>query len=67
MKRHWLVHVFATACRQVLQTALRVLVTILVSAVSLMVMLRYLGVPVPGPEQLLKSVEGLSELAKVLS
>jgi hypothetical protein len=54
--RHWLVHVFATVCRQVLQTALRVVVTVLVSVVSLMVMLRYLGVPVPGPEQLLKIV-----------
>ena len=65
--RHWLVHVFATVCRQLLQTVLRVVVTVLVSAVSLMVVLRYLGVPVPGPEQLLKSVEGLSELARVLS
>jgi urea transporter len=65
--RHRLAHVFAAACRHILQTVLRVLVTVLVSAVCLMVMLRYLGVPVPGPVQLLKSVEGLSELAKVLS
>jgi hypothetical protein len=65
--RHKLAHVFVAACRHILETFLRVLVTVLVSAVCLMVMLRYLGVPVPGPDVLLKSVEGLSELTKVLS
>ena len=65
--RHWLVRVLAAVCRQILQTTLKVVVTVVVAAVSLMLMLRYLGVPVPGPEQLLKGVEGLSELAKVLS
>ena len=64
--RHRLGRAIVALCRQVLLTALRVFVTVLVSAVSLMVLLRMLGVPVE-PAQLLKSVEKLSDLARILS
>lgn len=59
--------VFAAVCRHIIQVALRVLVTFLVFGVCLMATLRYLGIPLPGPDQLLRSLDGVSELAKILS
>jgi hypothetical protein len=59
--------ILAAVCRQIIQVALRVLVTFLVFGVCLMATLRYLGIPLPSPNQLLDSLEGVSELAKILS
>lgn len=59
--------VLAAVCRQVLQVVLRVLVTMLVFGMCLTVTLRYLGIPLPSPTQLLDSLEGVSDLAKILS
>ena len=57
----------AVVCRRIMQTALRVLVTCLVSGVCLIIMLWYLGVPLPSANQLLQSFDGVSELARILS
>lgn len=62
-----LIRALATICRHIIQTALRVLVTCLVSGVCLLITLWYLGIPLPSPNQLLQSFDGVSELAKILS
>lgn len=59
--------VLVAVCRHIIQVALKVLVTMLVFGVCLTVTLRYLGIPIPSPYQLLESLEGVSELAKILS
>jgi hypothetical protein len=59
--------VLAAVCRQVIQIVLKVLVSMLVFGVCLMVTLRFLGIPLPSPGQLLRSLEGVSELARILS
>ena len=53
--------------RRLLRGVLRALVTMLIFAVSFAVALRLMGVPVPGPEELLKQFEGVSRLAEILS
>lgn len=60
-------HVLVAAYRFIVQTVARVLVTFLIFGVCLMITLRYLGIPLPGADQLLNSFDGLSELAKILS
>ncbi len=53
--------------RRMLRTAARVLVTWLVFVVCLLAALRYMGVPVPGPGELLEQFESVSRLAEILS
>ena len=57
----------AHLARSLLRRALRLLVTVAVFAVCLAVALRLLGVPVPGPAELLEKFEGVSRLAEILS
>ncbi|HWS56593.1 MAG TPA: hypothetical protein VN228_20830 [Pyrinomonadaceae bacterium] len=53
--------------RRLWRAALRAVVAGLVFAVCLAVALRLMGVPVPGPEELLDEFEGVSRLAEILS
>jgi hypothetical protein len=53
--------------RRLLRTAVRVVVTWLIFAVCLAAVLRYMGVPVPGPAELLEQFESVSRLAEILS
>ena len=63
----FLKRVLVAVYRFIIQTVVRVLVTFLIFGVCLMITLRYLGIPLPGADQLLHSFDGLSELAKILS
>ena len=47
--------------------ALRVVVTCVVFTMCVMVLLHYLGVPVPGPSDLLDTFDGVGRLADILS
>ena len=67
MKRFSVKRVLAAVCRHIFQTALRMLITFLFFGVGLMITLRYLGIPLPGADQLLNGFDGLSELARILS
>lgn len=67
MMRFRLKRVLAAVCRHIVQTALRVLITFLFFGVALMITLRYLGIPLPGADQLLNGFDGLSELTRILS
>jgi hypothetical protein len=49
------------------QMALRVVITCLIFSVCLTVMSRYLGLPVPGPLELLDKFKDVSRLADILS
>ena len=53
--------------RRLLRTALRVLVTWLIFVACLWAALRYMGVPVPAPGELLDKFESVSRLAEILS
>lgn len=46
---------------------LRVILTSVVFATCVMVMLHYLGVPVPGPSELLDKFEAVGQLTRILS
>lgn len=59
--------VLVAVCRGVLHTVLKVLVSMLVFTVCLTATLWFLGVPIPGPVELIRSFEGVSELARILS
>lgn len=65
--RYRLLRVLTAVCRHVFQAVLKTLVTIVVASVCLIVTLRYLGIPLPSADELLPSVGGLSELARILS
>ena len=60
--RYRAVRYAATTLQQVCRATLKVAATLLVFSVCLMVMLRYLGVPVPSGEQLLRDVAGLTRI-----
>ena len=59
--------VLVAVYRFIIQTVARMLTTFLICGVCLMITLRYLGIPLPGADELLNSFDGLSELAKLLS
>jgi hypothetical protein len=50
-------------CRSVI----RAVITALIFALCLAAALRYMGVPVPGPAELLDKFESVSKLAEILS
>ena len=52
--------------RRLLRAALRAVITAVVFAVCFAASLRLLGVPVPGPAELLEKFEGVSRLAEIL-
>jgi hypothetical protein len=53
--------------RRLLRSVLRALITAIVFAVCFVVALRLMGVPVPGPEELLEKFESVSRLSEILS
>lgn len=53
--------------RRLWRAALRAVVTAVIFAVCFAVALRLMGVPVPGPEELLEKFESVSRLAEILS
>ncbi|HUS08898.1 MAG TPA: hypothetical protein VMZ30_00425 [Pyrinomonadaceae bacterium] len=62
-----LVHLAAKFLGILCVTILRTIITSVVFITCVMVMLHYLGVPVPGPSELLDKFEALSELSRILS
>jgi hypothetical protein len=59
--------VASTLARRLLRGVLRVLLTGLIFAVCFVAALRFMGVPVPGPEELREKFESVSRLAQILS
>ena len=64
---HRLVRIAGAVLRNVFAGVLRTVVTFLVFGLCAMVTMRYFGLPVPSPLEVLHYVEGLSKLAKILS
>ena len=62
-----LVRLVSTFLHKLCLAVLRAIITGLVFATCAMVMLNYLGLPVPGPSELLDKFEDLSRLAEILS
>jgi hypothetical protein len=62
-----LVRVAASFMRTLCLALLRAIITSVVFITCVMVMLHYLGVPVPGPSELLDKFEALGELSRILS
>jgi 2-polyprenyl-3-methyl-5-hydroxy-6-metoxy-1,4-benzoquinol methylase len=62
-----LVHLAAKLLRIQCVAILRTVITSVVFITCVMVMLHYLGVPVPGPSELLDKFEALGELSRILS
>ena len=60
--RHRAVRYAATTFRQVCQTTVKVGATLFVFTVCLVVFLKYLGVPVPSTDQILRDVAGLTRV-----
>jgi hypothetical protein len=59
---------FASAClRWLSRAALRILITGLIFTACLLVATRYLGLPLPGPSELLDKLKGVTQLSEVLS
>jgi hypothetical protein len=61
------VRVVATFMRKVCLAALRAIITSFVFTASAMVMMYFLGVPVPSPSELRDKFEDLGRLARILS
>lgn len=59
--------VLRATARRLCRAALRAVITALIFAVCFAVALRLMGVPVPGPGELLDKFEGVSRLAEILS
>ena len=57
----------ATLLSKVCLAVVRAIITTVVFTACVMVMLHYLGLPVPGPSELLDKFEDLGRLAKILS
>jgi hypothetical protein len=58
---------FRTLARRLWRAALRAVVTGLIFIVCFVAALRAMGVPVPGPAELLERFAGASRLAEILS
>ena len=65
--RHRLLHSFSKFFNQVCQVALRLVLTSLLFTTCVVMVLRYLGVPMPSAYELLRQVAGLSKLARIIS
>jgi hypothetical protein len=65
--RHRLVLIVTELLRQLFRILARAVVVGLLFTTCLVLTLRYLGIPVPSPFELLHDFEGLSKLAKILS
>jgi hypothetical protein len=65
--RHKVIRLSGAFLRYLGRTAARIVITTFVVSTCLAFILRYLGIPVPSPYQLLHDFEGLSKLAKILS
>ena len=63
---HRLVRFAGGVTRNVFAALLKTLVTFLIFGLGVILTMRYLGLPVPSPFDLLHSVGGLSKLAKIL-
>ncbi|HKE60241.1 MAG TPA: hypothetical protein VKB46_26195 [Pyrinomonadaceae bacterium] len=63
---HRLVRIAGGVTRSAFEALVKTLVTFLIFGLGVIVTMRYLGLPVPSPSDLLHSVEGLSKLAKIL-
>jgi ABC-type multidrug transport system permease subunit len=63
----WLVRAVITSLRTLFAAVLRVIVTSVVFAACVVVMLHYLGVPMPAPSDLLDKFESLGRLTQILS
>ena len=57
----------STVARSLCRAALRAVVTGIVFALCLAAASVYLGLPVPGPQELLEKFESVSQLADILS
>ena len=57
----------STPARRLLRGLLRTVLTSLIFAVCFAAALRLMGVPLPGPEELLEKFESVSRLAEMLS
>lgn len=62
-----LVHLVAIVISKVCLAVLRATITGVVFATCTMVMMYYLGLPVPGPAELFDKLEDLGRLARILS
>ena len=65
--RDRLIRLLSTTARRLCRAALRVVLTGIVFALCLAAASVYLGLPVPGPQELLEKFESVSELADILS
>ncbi len=65
--RHRLLNFLSLTARKAFSAALRTFVTALVLGVCAMAILRYMGVPVPTPHELLHNLASITRLAKILS
>ncbi len=65
--RRRMVRSFSKLFNQVCGAALRAAAATLVFTTGMVMVLRYLGVPMPSTHELLKPIEGLSSLAKIFS
>jgi hypothetical protein len=63
----WFVRAVVTSLRTLFAAVLRAIVTSLVFAACAMVMLHYLGLPMPRPSDLLDKFEALGRLTRILS
>lgn len=65
--RHRVVRVFSSILKNVLSAVVRAVLTTLVFGVFAAVVAHFMGIPLPSASQVLREIEGISKLAKVLS
>ena len=65
--RDRLIRLLSTTARRLCRAALRVVLTGIIFALCLAAASVYLGLPVPGPQELLERFESVSQLADILS
>lgn len=65
--RDRVIRLLSTAARRLCRAALRVVLTGVIFALCLAAASAYLGLPVPGPQELLERFESVSQLADILS
>jgi hypothetical protein len=65
--RQRILRLFSLVARWLISSVVKTAITAVVCAFSLMITLRYLGVPVPSPHEVIEKFEALGTLAKILS
>ena len=65
--RHRISKFLSMVARALISSVLRTAFTTIIFVVSSLITMKYLGIPIPGPHEIINKFEGVARLADILS